>query len=109
MTTRRSQPADRRLSAQHPERIEAVPRPVASEAVRSGAIYILRETTQAQPQAPTSARLPITAAHRTPTDHDSRDNSDLFRVFFTRRTDICHPAGWRPLAASMSSRGGGEG
>jgi hypothetical protein len=115
--TRHCQPADRRMSAQGPEREEEVPEPVASEAVRrsgeliptAGALCILLDTTQAQPQPPTSARLPITAAPPTPTGHDSRDNSDLSGVFFTRRTDSCHPFGWRPRAGFLSSRIGGVG
>ena len=45
----------------------------------------------------------------TPLHHNLANKANLTDSFFTRRTDICHPAGWRPLAASMSSRGGGEG
>ncbi len=59
-------------------------------------------------------RLPLSTAHLTTSRcpaplYHLADTANLTNSFFIRRTDICHPARWRPLVASMSSRGGGEG
>ena len=72
-------------------------------------IIIDSNPTHIQPRPPFPSAHLATSPCPGPLHHHLPDKANLTDSFFTRRTDICHPAGWRPLAASMSSRGGGEG
>jgi hypothetical protein len=58
----------------------------------------LPDSTQlhATPHLPTSTHNPITAAPSALPDYYPHDNSHLFNLTFTGRTDSCHPCGWRP-------------